>query len=249
MKDLQLKVLRNEPLSHNTWLMELEGGPVVDLLKPGHFVMMRSWKSLDPLGRRAFAVADATESSFTIMYQVVGRATALLSQVREGEEVSVLAPLGKGLFSTEGDKHLLVGGGIGMAGLTFLGKKLIRMGKEVLVAYGARTKRELALLHWLKREGFEVLLYTEDGSEGKKGSVVDVLDYVDSTWTVHACGPVGMLRAIKNRSAGRRVFLSLEARMACGWGVCLGCVVGKEKGGYARVCYEGPVFEASEVVL
>ncbi|SHK36447.1 dihydroorotate dehydrogenase electron transfer subunit [Thermocrinis minervae] len=247
MKDHTCRVLKNRHISGRLYLLELSC-PGMETPKAGQFLMLKVSKSLDPMGRRAFAVADLREDRLLIFYDVYGRGTYLLSQVREGESLEVFGPLGKGLFNKDGEKHLLIGGGVGLAGLTLLAKELRSEGKRVFIAYGGRTKEHLGMEEWLKEEGFEYELFTEDGSLGRKGKVVEVLKDFDSSWIVHACGPKAMLKALQ-RIEGYRIYLSLESRMACGWGVCLGCVVKERNGSYVRVCYEGPVFDANRVEL
>jgi dihydroorotate dehydrogenase electron transfer subunit len=228
--------------------MEL-GFPFPEEIKPGHFVMLKGWSGLDPMGRRAFAIADKKEDRISIYYQVVGRGTALMARLREGDSVEILGPLGNRLFRLDGQKHLLLGGGIGMPGLSLLAKELKALGKEVFVCYGARSSSLLVMKEWLKENAIEHKLFTDDGSEGQRGSVLQALKDFDTSWVVHACGPKKMLKALKEMAEGREVYLSLEADMACGWGVCLGCVVPSKDGKFLRVCYEGPVFPAEEVVL
>ncbi len=248
MKELKVKVLKNLEVGPKTYLMELEF-PYPEEVKPGHFLMLKSWKGLDPLGRRAFAIADKEKDRVSIYYQVVGRGTALMAGLKEGEIVEVLGPLGNRLFNLEGQKHLLLGGGIGMPGLSLLAKALKALGKEVFVCYGARTSNLLVMKKWLRENGIAHRLFTDDGSEGERGTVLDALRDFDESWVVHACGPTKMLRALKDLAKDRKVYLSLEADMACGWGVCLGCVVKATNGKFLRVCYEGPVFPAQEVLL
>ncbi len=247
--DYTAEVVRNEFLSGRLHLLELHAPEIAKNSRGGHFVMLKGWKGLDPLGRRAFAVGDVRGENLLLFYDVVGKGTQLLSSLREGDRVQVLGPLGKRLFDYEGDKHLLLGGGVGLAGLSLLGKELRRMGKRVVFVYGGRSAEHLGMEGWLKEEGFDYILYTEDGSKGRKGLITEVLREFDQSWVVHACGPRGMLRALKNLKTPHRMFFSLESRMACGWGVCLGCVIRHVQGSYIRVCYEGPVFSAREVVL
>ncbi|MDW8294044.1 MAG: dihydroorotate dehydrogenase electron transfer subunit [Aquificaceae bacterium] len=248
MKDYLCPVVENRHISGRLYLLKLHAPELAKETKAGQFVMVKVSGSLEPLGRRAFAVADKEGESILIFYDLVGRGTLFMSELREGEVIQVLGPLGKGLFFYEGQKHLLLGGGVGLAGLTLLGKELRDIGKRVVFAYGGRSAEHLGMEFWLKEKGFEYLLYTEDGSKGRKGLITEVLKEFDSSWVVHACGPKGMLRALKNHKSGHRMYFSLESRMACGWGVCLGCVVGTQ-GGYRRVCYEGPVFPAEEVLF
>lgn len=248
MRDYICTVLENRPLSGELYVLKLHSPELARQVKAGQFVMLKVSQSLEPLGRRAFAVADTGEGVLLLFYQVVGKGTLLLSKLREGDPLYTLGPLGKGLFPKEGQKHLLLGGGIGLAGLTLLGKELRAEGKKVVFVYGGRSKEYLGMEYWLKEEGFEYLLYTEDGSRGRGGLLTEALRDFDTSWVVHACGPKGMLRALKSLKTGHRMFFSLESRMACGWGVCLGCVV-QTTHGYKRVCYEGPVLPAEEVLF
>ncbi|HCO39645.1 MAG: dihydroorotate dehydrogenase electron transfer subunit [Aquificota bacterium] len=248
MKDILALVEENTYISGRLYLLKVLAPEIAKDIKAGHFVMVKVSNSLDPMGRRAFAVADVRGDSLLIFYDLVGRGTKILSELKKGERLWILGPLGKGLFSYEGDRHLLLGGGVGLAGLTLLGKELRNMGKKVLFVYAGRSKEHLGMEDWLKEEGFDYILYTEDGSKGKKGLITDVLKEFDTSWIVHACGPKAMLRALKKMKTGHRMYFSLESRMACGWGVCLGCVV-QTKEGYKRVCYEGPVFSSEEVIF
>ncbi len=248
MKDLVCKVIKNQKVGPYTYLMELEF-PYTEELKPGHFLMIRAWDGLDPLSRRAFAVADKRKNSVSIYYDVVGRGTGLMAKLKEGDSIRVLGPLGKKLFPMEGQKHLLLGGGIGLSGLSLLARELKNLGKDVFVCYGARNSEGLSMKGWLEESGLSYRIFTDDGSEGEKGSVLNALKDFGKDWVVHACGPMGMLKALQRMSEGRKVYLSLEAPMACGWGVCLGCVVRSKEGKFLRVCFDGPVFEAGEVML
>ncbi|MCS7171527.1 MAG: dihydroorotate dehydrogenase electron transfer subunit [Aquificaceae bacterium] len=248
MKDHLCTVLENKQLRGKLHLLKVRGPELVKDVRAGQFIMLKVSKNLDPMGRRAFAVADIKGDELHIFYDLIGKGTRLLSEVKAGERLWLLGPLGKGLFSEDGEKHLLLGGGVGLAGLTLLGKALRKEGKRVLFVYAGRSEENLGMEEWLKEEGFEYILYTEDGSRGRKGLITEALKEFDASWVVHACGPAGMLKALKNMKTGHRIYISLESRMACGWGVCLGCVV-RTREGYKRVCYEGPVFDAEEVIL
>ncbi|MFN4320328.1 MAG: dihydroorotate dehydrogenase electron transfer subunit [Aquificaceae bacterium] len=249
MKDILALVEENRHVMGRLYLLRLYAPEITKDVKAGQFVMVKVSNSLEPMGRRAFAVADVRgKDSLLIFYDLVGRGTGMLSKVKRGDKLWLLGPLGKGLFSYEGDKHLLLGGGVGLAGLTLFGKELRKRGKKVLFVYGGRSKEHMGMEDWLREEGFEYIIYTEDGSRGKKGLITEALKEFDSSWVVHACGPKGMLRALKNMKTDHKMFFSLESRMACGWGVCLGCVV-QTTGGYKRVCYEGPVFPSKEVIF
>ena len=251
MTDLELTITQNIHLSGRLWLMKLLAPEIAPAVKGGHFLMLEVSKTYDPMGRRAFAVGDVRGEEILIFYDVVGRGTELMSRMREGERIRTFGPLGRRLFSYEGEKHLLLGGGVGLAGLSLYGKELREMGKEVVFVYGARSVEHLGMLDWLREEGFEYILYTDDGSAGRKGLITEVLKEFDTSWIVSACGPKPMLKALKKvvKDTGHTLYMSLEERMACGWGVCLGCVVKDTAGNYKRVCWEGPVFRAEEVIL
>ncbi len=247
VQDTEAEVKENAFISGRLWYMRLSAEPLAKSVRGGQFVMVEVSPTYDPMGRRAFAVADVRGEEILIFYEVVGRGTALLTRMRD--RVRLLGPLGRGLFPGEGEKHLLVGGGVGLAGLTLYGKELREKGKEVVFIYGARSAEHLGMRSWLEEEGFHHILLTEDGSAGRRGLVTDAIAEFDSSWVISACGPRAMLRAVAERFPDRQVYLSLESRMACGWGVCLGCVVRNAEGDYVRVCYEGPVFRAGEVAL
>lgn len=249
MMDISCSIVSNELLAGRTYRMDFLAPEVAPRVKGGQFLMIKAFPTNDPMGRRAFAIGDVRGNVLSIFYDVVGRATKMMSQLKEGDHVKVFGPLGKGLFDTSDQRYLLIGGGIGLSGLTLLGKELKKLKKDVVFVYGGRSKEHLGMRYWLEEEGFKHILYTEDGSLGKRGLVVDVLKDFDNSWTICACGPKAMLRALKELAVGYKVYLSLESRMACGWGVCLGCVVRNKDGHYLRVCYEGPVFRADEVML
>ncbi len=249
--DREAKIVENRHVSGRMYLMVLEEPYIARNSKAGNFVMLEVSKTYDPMGRRAFAIGDIRDNRIYIFYDVVGRGTKLMSKMKEGERVKILGPLGKRLFSKDGKKHLLIGGGVGLAGLSLLGKELRNEGKEVIFVYGGRNKEHLGMEFWLKEEGFNYILFTDDGSKGRKGYVTEVIKEFSKDWIIHACGPKPMLKAIKRiiKETGHKAYLSLEESMACGWGVCLGCVVKGVNGKFLRVCYEGPVFPAEEVVL
>jgi dihydroorotate dehydrogenase electron transfer subunit len=249
MRDLTFEVVGNTHILGKLWLLRVRSDGIGSLVKGGHFFMLEVSGSYDPMGRRAFAVGDLRGNELWFFYDVVGRGTELLSKLEKGDRLRGFGPLGKRLYSHEGERHLLIGGGVGLAGLTLFAKELMSEGKEVFIIYGGRTANHLGMLDWIKDHGFDFLAVTEDGSAGKKGLVTDFLSDFDESWTVSACGPKGMLRALIKTLPNHRLQISLEERMACGWGVCLGCVVPSHLGAYMRVCWEGPVFDAKEVRL
>lgn len=253
--DTKAKVIENRFVSGKTWLMKLKSAQIATNAKPAHFVMVKptSELSYDPLLRRAFAIADTQEDVFDIYYDVHGRGTMLLTTLKPGDEVDILGPLGNNLFPDDADRFIIVGGGIGFAGLSFLMKELRKKGKKFISLYGARTKQELSMIDWINQNGFDVFYYTDDGSFGRKGFVTQDLEEIinqNPGSVLAVCGPTPMMKAVAKiaKKHNTPCYVSLETKMACGIGICIGCVVKDlESDNYIRVCYEGPVFEASKI--
>ncbi len=190
-----------------------------------------------------------TEGRLRIVYKVVGTGTKDLSQLQAGEQLNVLTALGNGYDLTKAGTHpLLVGGGIGVPPLLQLAKDLRAQNKEVTVILGFNTASEVILEDDFKALGCHVHVCTMDGTYGTKGTVVDViinyqLSIINYTY---ACGPIPMLKALYNALEIDGEF-SLEERMGCGFGACMGCTL-ETKNGYKRVCKEGPVFRKEELL-
>ncbi len=265
--DLEAPVTRNTDLGHGNFLIEFEAPEIVGCMKPAQFFMIGVPGS-KLLLRRPFSVCglpgtfdDGRPGSAQVLYKVVGEGTALLASLRAGARLEVLGPLGRGFEAPEpGRRALFLAGGIGVAPFPAFAAALRREGREVGLLYGARTAGDLPLLEWFERVCAPVEVATEDGSRGRRGLVTALLEELlrkedPSAFHVYACGPQPMLKAVAQwaRRHDVRCDLSLEARMACGFGVCLGCVVptrgsGPEGDvGFERVCVEGPVMRAERL--
>ncbi len=214
--------------------------------------------------RRAFSIFDYDETRrvVEILYRVVGRGTEALSRVRPGEKLDVLGPLGNGFELPRTVDHLvLVAGGIGIPPLYLLAKSHLQRGypgSKITYLCGLTTATERPMASRVERLPVDLQYATDDGSLGFKGFVSELLrarledGSLGINSVICACGPDGMLKAVQTivRTSGRKCYLSLESIMPCGVGTCLGCVVKKQgEDKYARVCREGPVFEATEVEL
>jgi len=201
------------------------------------------------------------KKSIRLVYRVAGKGTDKFSRLKEGDEVSLLGVLGNG-YDTEKIKQLsdgtpgvlLLGGGIGIPPMLELAKELKAAGVKVISVMGYRDDKTFLLDEFKKYS--DTYVASEDGSVGTKGNVLDAVreNNVDFG-CICACGPLPMLKAIKTFAGERKAFISLEERMACGVGACLGCVVKTTAVDHhshvnnARICTDGPVFEASEVDL
>jgi dihydroorotate dehydrogenase electron transfer subunit len=227
-----------------------EAGPPL----PGHFVTLRSTRGYDPLLRRPFAIASFEERgregpAVTILYQVRGPATALLSDLGPGSTVDLLGPLGRPFPDPlPGESPLLAAGGVGLGPVLFLARRLASRGKAAPFAVGFRTASALPDIAFPPG----TVLCTDDGSAGERGTPLDWMSHnaPQGAARLLACGPAAMLAAAARlaRERGWSASLSAEQWMACGVGVCMGCVLPRPAGaGFLRACADGPVFGLDEI--
>lgn len=266
MKAAQVKarIVSNKKLKNNYWHLEFESNIIARFARPGQFVNIISGSGSPVLLRRPVSVHGVESGKIKLFYEAVGSGTQALSAKRPGELLDVIGPLGNG-FDLRGPaeagegENILIAGGMGVAPLVFLAEKLrklkIRNSKiEIKVLIGARTEEQVLCAREFKALGCGVKLATDDGSVGFKGKVTDLLKQQlvpagRNPAVIYACGPQLMLKGVSEiaRENKARAQLSLEAHMACGIGACLGCVV-LTKGGYKRVCKDGPVFSSQELI-
>ena len=224
---------------------------------PGQFVMLRVSPTLDPLLARPFGISAVTSrSSLEIVYRVVGKGTSMLAAAKAGQTLSLLGPLGKG-FPVPDKKTVpvLVAGGSGFPPLHFLAQ---RNRSHAHFFIGARSKDCLppaGIVRSFKENTEKVHIATDDGSAGVQGTSIDILNAFlvkreqKDRLALYACGPHAMLAAVSRVAAehGIPCYVSLEERMACGLGACMGCSIPMKAGGYKRACKEGPVFDSREI--
>ncbi len=221
--------------------------PRAHAARPGQFAMLRGdWGTEPLLGRPMSYLSGGEEPEFLL--KIVGAGTSWLAAARTGDRMDVVGPLGNAFApASPGRKQILVAGGVGVVPLFFHAARGDVEGASFL--YGGRTADDLPLAEPLSAL-CDLRLATEDGSRGTKGRVTELLaGLLDARTDVLTCGPTPMMRAVAERSAraGARCFASLEAPMACGYGVCLGCVVKAQGGGFRYVCTDGPVIDATEI--
>jgi len=222
---------------------------------PGQFVNVKAEESAVPLLRRPFSIFSVDGETVSIIFNVVGLGTKLLSQKKAGEILDVLGPLGKGVFPFNDEKFdtaLLVAGGLGVAAFPFLNSRL-HASKKVISFLGARTSS------FVVRKGLDnIHVATDDGSEGFHGTVVDMLkNFMNENTVLHpriySCGPMPMMRTLAKYSREKNVpcYAALECEMACGIGLCQGCPVEAAGEGrkYKLVCKDGPVFDVREILF
>ena len=209
-------------------------GQFVSLSLPGFFL------------RRPFSVCDWDASGFSILYEQVGRGTAAMLGLQPGDRLDVLTGLGNGFdLSLSGSAPLLIGGGSGVSPLLGLARRLMGEGRHPQVLLGFASREEVVLLKDFRLLGLSPIVCTVDGSFGLKGLVTGTLAGLSPSY-FYACGPEPMLRAVSEASKADGE-LSFDARMGCGFGVCMGCTR-LTADGPKRVCRDGPVFR-KEVLL
>lgn len=242
MKQAIFEVLSNETLLPGLHRLRLRGDCSA-VQRPGQFVNVQ----LDGLFlRRPFSVCGVQGDTLTVVVRRVGRGTERICALRPSDTLDLLTGLGNGFdLSCAGERPLLLGGGSGVPALYWSCKTLRDAGSRPIAALAFRTAAESFYLDEFQKLGAQLLVLTEDGSLGARGLAPDALNMVDFTY-LYACGPLPMLAELDRRCKTDAQF-SLEARMGCGFGACMGCTVETAQGP-KRVCRDGPVFHRGEVV-
>jgi dihydroorotate dehydrogenase electron transfer subunit len=233
-------IYSNTEISPNIYEVILEGDFEG---KPGQFYMVRGWNGLDPFLPRPISIADLESRKIKLLYEVRGRGTHIISKLKKGDKLSILGPLGNGFNIKEEGKIALITGGVGIAPMLYLTKNL---SAEIDIFSGFRNNAYF--LDQIRPHVKNILIATEDGSTGHKGFVTELFD-PNKYDVVYTCGPTPMMEVVIKMCKGKvPVYVSMENRMACGIGACLGCTVETIRG-MERVCKEGPVFKGEEVIL
>jgi len=264
--NIKVKILTKEEVVPNIFLVKLLAPSVTQEALPGQFIHIKCSTDHYPLLRRPLSIhrIDKEKGEIFILFQIMGEGTKLLADRTIGDDLDIMGPIGNGFnIYPESRKIMIIGGGIGVAPLLALCEESVRQGKEVRVLIGALRKELVIGEESFKILGVKVAVATDDGSYEHKGLVADLLEgNIREGWLadqVFACGPKLMLKKIVGISLNAHINcqVSLEERMACGIGACLGCVCkikikdkkeDKIKYEFKRICVDGPVFEGSEVV-
>ena len=249
-------VLHNQQIAEECYQMALgwhRAGPAPE---PGQFITVKVTDSTDPLLRRPFAFAsfDGETNATSIIYQVRGKGTRSMAALKKGDTINVLGPLGNSFPAPPpGSVPVLVAGGVGIGPVIFLENELRSGNRDPLLVIGALNRERLPRL--APQIGGAAIFCTDDGSVGFHGTVTDYIRTLSSGEQMnpvfYACGPEGMLISCAALAAEKKAkcWVSLEQTMGCGVGACMGCVIRVKSGnGFARVCSEGSVFDAEEVL-
>lgn len=251
LKDLTVKSI--EWLSEVHILLKLhDDANSMPEVVAGQFVEVKVENSQKTFLRRPISInfVDYKENDLWLLVAVVGDGTKHISELKVGEKVNVMMPLGNGFpISNSTEECLLVGGGVGIAPLLYLGKVLKDKGHKVTYLLGSRNAKGVMMMDEFKKYG-DVLLTTEDGSLGEKGFVTNHSIWNNKKFSkIYVCGPTPMMKAVAKVATEKNTecYVSLENKMACGLGACLCCVT-EDKNGHNRcVCTEGPVFNINEL--
>ena len=268
----EITVNRKIKDTEGTYILRIKNGFIASNFKPGQFVMLKAnEEGLNPLLSRPFSIFNRFgDLEFEVLYRVLGKGTEILSEIAEGSFLEVTGPLGNGFelnLNAVHKVHILIAGGIGIAPLYSLPEYINNnsVQDKIILYYGARKAEELYFRHSIHSRFDEVYFATDDGSFGFKGNIMDMLyentgsgGFNDTAKGAdfYACGPKPMLNALISRFSesgiSGRLQASLEESFGCGIGACLGCVIkAKTDTGfeYKRVCKDGPVFYANEILI
>lgn len=254
------ELVEKNQLTSDIFKFSMRAPEIIKTAKPGNFVEIRVSNQTEPFLRRPISIhnMDRDKGILEVIFQVKGKGTQILATKQVGDKIDVIGPLGYGTFKYENYSNLaIIGGGIGVFPLYELAKCSKKDGKEVYTYLGFRNKDMVVLEEEFRQVSNRLVLTTDDGSYAEKGFAIDFLKKdieskkVDS---IYACGPIPMLKAVRKLAEEKDVpcQVSLEEKMACGLGVCLGCAV-KKKGSpeqspeYWHVCKAGPVFDSKLV--
>lgn len=256
------KLIKKEKLLEGLYKFSVEAKEIVDIAKPGNFVEIRINENLDPFLRRPISIynLDKEKGILEFIFQVKGKGTELLAKKNEGDLIDIIGPLGSGTFKFEDKKNIaVIGGGIGIFPLYELTKQAKNSGLSIHTYLGFRNKELVTLEEEFEAVSTNLTITTDDGSYKENGFAINFLaeDLEKENFDcIYTCGPLPMLRAVKKlaEEKGIQCQISLEEKMGCGLGVCLGCAVKtaaspKDAPDYVHVCKAGPVFDSKIVEI
>ncbi len=244
MKNSKAKILSNTPIAKDIYRMDLETD-IAPEAKPGQFVQI---SVPGYFLRRPISISWTEGNTLRVVYKIMGSGTEKLTHLGPGHVLDILGPLGTGFPVVDRDEVVLMGGGVGTPPMLMTAKAYVDKGVKVNVILGFNTADDVFYASDFEQLGITPVICTMDGSVGTKGTVLDgaAAAGIDCPFVL-ACGPLPMLRAIQQSYT--EGYISLESRMGCGFGVCMGCVVTDVNGMALRVCKNGPVFPVGKVVL
>jgi len=246
-----LIIIENTHLSPEFFILELSENSNLADFRPGQFVQVKVDGSQETFLRRPISIYDVDfeKNTFKLFFQIAGKGTSVLSKLKAGDSLNLIYPLGTSFTIPEkNEKVLLIGGGVGIAPLLFLGKCMNKKGNIPDILLGFRNSERIVETDKFRAVG-KVFITTENGSEGEKGFVTNhsILSHTNYD-KIFCCGPEPMMKAVASYCQKNSIFceVSLENMMACGFGVCLCCVADTVRGNLCS-CTDGPVFNLNDL--
>jgi dihydroorotate dehydrogenase electron transfer subunit len=252
MKDETCVIVENNNINTNYFLMKIKAGYISTQAKAGNFIMLAASKTSDPLLKRPFGILKAEPPHIWVYYEIVGKGTQLIASLEPNDTINAIGPLGNSFPPLEKKNILMIAGGRGIAPLYFAIKEY-SPANTVFLLYGAGSRDDLNLLPELAALPLKkTFLYTDDGSMGRKGFVTADTREIIAGCAIDAtisCGPGAMLKnlSLTLPDSGGNNYVSLEALMGCGFGICYSCAVKTVSGDYKKVCSDGPIFKMEEI--
>ncbi len=248
------EVVSNKKINNSYYSLKLKSSKIRPKVKEGQFVLLKVNKTLFPFLRRPFSVAFKDGSTFSLIYKVVGEGTEILAEVKRGEILNLMGPLGNSYTLKKINRmNIIIAGGIGIAGvLPLLHNDVVK--NNAILLYGVKSRNELYPLSEIPIGKSNIRIFSEDGTIGERGYVIPFLKEIINKYGkksyLYICGPIPMIRAVASIavSCGVAGEGSAEERMACGVGACLGCSI-ELVSGRKRVCKDGPVFPIAEYAV
>jgi dihydroorotate dehydrogenase electron transfer subunit len=253
---MRYRVAENRRLSDDVFSLVIQAPDAAKTAMPGQFLDLKVPFDNTMIMRRPISICDVTDDTVTVAIEIKGRGTYLLSSLKANDDIDMIGPLGKGFPVVKGKKAALVGGGIGIFPLLFLKNVISKDGRPDCYL-GFRNSRCIMMAEEFMHGSNDMCISTDDGSSFNPGHITSHFQkHADKYDIVYACGPLEMLKAVKNicEAGDIPLYISIEQRMGCGIGACLVCACKTRSGdgsGYdfKHVCKDGPVFDSKEVIL
>ncbi|AIF43822.1 dihydroorotate dehydrogenase electron transfer subunit [Virgibacillus sp. SK37] len=249
IKKVEMLITERRIIALDTVELTLKNRHISQTARPGQFlhILVEGQTLRRPL---SIAAIDKEAETVTVLFKINGSGTKKLSEYQKGMYLDVLGPNGNRFPIENDDKTiLLIGGGIGVPPMYFLGSHLVNQGKKVISILGFQSADHVFYEKEFQALG-RTIIVTNDGSYGEKGFVTDALLMIDDFDCYYTCGPIPMLQAVTAKLSDCSGFISLEERMGCGIGACFACVIPtNDHCGYKKICKDGPVFHSKEVAL
>ncbi|NLV77457.1 MAG: dihydroorotate dehydrogenase electron transfer subunit [Tissierellia bacterium] len=237
----KVTICSNREIATDIYEMKVKGSGILG--DPGQFYMLKGWLGLDPFLPRPISICDISDDKITFLYEIRGKGTGIMANLKALDKIEILGPLGNGFNLNSKGNIAIISGGIGIAPMIYTMKSI-----DTPIDFYCGFRDEVYYIDEIKKHANNIYITTEDGSVGHKGFITEL--FVPEKYDiVMTCGPIPMMKKVVQMCKDKvPVFISMESRMACGIGACLGCSI-ETTWGMKRVCKDGPVFSGEEVIF